>query len=220
MLYIFTYLSTPQLLHNRQSLGYSTHCGTSALCLTCISSLPSLTCPSHAVFLEELGILRVPTWCVTAFMVTVPSALVLPLRAVPILRTWFSSAVSYAYAMHTIAVFSKYVPCTERYSSCVYTDVPSPTLCLPSPPSLQVISHLSALNSPPALLQVLQLLYSSSALFSPSALALDASLPALNLDGSVSVTIITSLSTMAICANKLYNPLSFRQLNVSHYYLC
>ena len=54
----------------------------------------------------------------------------------------------------------------------------------------------------------------------PTALALDASVPTLNLDGPVSVTIITSLSTMAICANKLNNPLSFRQLNVSHYYLC
>ena len=94
--YIFTYLSTPQLLHNRQSLGYSTHCGPSTLCLTCISSLPSLTCPSHAVFLEELGTLRVPTWCVTA-LVTVPSTLPQPLQVVPILRTWFSSAVSYIH---------------------------------------------------------------------------------------------------------------------------
>ena len=56
------------------------------------SFLPSLTCPSHVVFLEELGILRLPT-CTVPALVTVPSAL--PLEAVPILRTWFSSAVSY-----------------------------------------------------------------------------------------------------------------------------
>ena len=120
----------------RQSLGYSTHCGTSTLCLTCISSLPSLTCPSHAVFLEELGILRVPTWCVTA-LVTVPSTLPQPLQAVPILRTWLSSAVSYIHiymcmhdhdilficevicSMCTIAVLSTFIYMYHAHSATV-----------------------------------------------------------------------------------------------------
>ena len=39
----------------------------------------------------------IPTWCVTTSFMTVPSALAQPLQVVPILRTWFSSAVSYTH---------------------------------------------------------------------------------------------------------------------------